>query len=145
LPDGAAGGPEEAGREPPPEIASRRGRVLLVEDHQATRTTLEQLLERRRYQVFSAGTVAEARVLAAREPIDLVISDIGLPDGNAYELMRELHDTRGLPGIALTGYGMENDIARSYAAGFAIHLTKPLRVQLLDEALARVAEDDAKL
>jgi len=74
-----------------------------------------------------------------------VISDIGLPDGNAYELMSKLRAERGLPGIALTGYGMESDIARSYAAGFVIHLTKPLRVQLLDEALAKVAKDASQL
>ncbi len=116
-----------------------RGRVLLVEDHAPTRSTLQQLLMRRRYEVVAAGTVAEARMLMEKERVDFVISDIGLPDGNAYELMEELRATQGLTGIALTGYGMESDIARSHAAGFAIHLTKPLRVQLLDEALGKIA------
>lgn len=117
-----------------------RGRVLLVEDHVPTRSTLERLLMRRRYEVVSAGTVAEARALMENERVDLVISDIGLPDGNAYDLMTELRQRFSLPGIALTGYGMDSDIARSHAAGFAIHLTKPLRVQSLDEALQRINE-----
>ncbi len=116
-----------------------RGRVLLVEDHAPTRSTLEQLLMRRHYEVVSAGTMAEARALMEHERVDFVVSDIGLPDGNAYDLMEELRQKHGLAGIALTGYGMESDIARSHAAGFVIHLTKPLRVQLLDDALAKLA------
>ena len=117
-----------------------RGRILLIEDHAPTRLTLQQLLLRRNYEVVAAGSVAEARELMTREHVDFVISDIGLPDGNAYDLMAELRTTLGLTGIALTGYGMESDIARSHAAGFVIHLTKPLRVQSLDEALAKVVE-----
>jgi PAS domain S-box-containing protein len=117
-----------------------RGRLLLIEDHAPTRLTLQQLLLRRNYEVVAAGSVAEARDLMTREHVDFVISDIGLPDGNAYDLMAELRGRLGLTGIALTGYGMESDIARSHAAGFVIHLTKPLRVQSLDEALAKLAE-----
>ncbi|HWL17630.1 MAG TPA: ATP-binding protein [Opitutus sp.] len=122
----------------PPAQQVLRGRVLLVEDHAPTRSTLQQLLMRRHYEVIAAGTIAEARYLMRTEKVDFVISDIGLPDGNAYDLMAELRASHNLSGIALTGYGMESDIARSYEAGFVIHLTKPLRVQLLDEALARV-------
>ena len=122
-----------------PESASTlRARVLLIEDHAPTRLTLQQLLLRRNYEVVAAGSVAEAREQMTRELVDFVISDIGLPDGNAYDLMADFRNRLGLTGIALTGYGMESDIARSHAAGFVIHLTKPLRVQLLDEALAKV-------
>jgi len=111
--------------------------VLLVEDHESTRTTLAHLLTRRRYQVKTAATVAEARKLAAQQKFHLVISDIGLPDGNGFDLMSELRaQDADLQGIALTGYGMEEDIARSQNAGFARHLTKPIRVQALDAALA---------
>ncbi|HYP17265.1 MAG TPA: hybrid sensor histidine kinase/response regulator, partial [Opitutus sp.] len=122
----------------PPAQQVLRGRVLLVEDHAPTRSTLQQLLMRRHYEVVAAGTMSEARELMKTEHVDFVISDIGLPDGNAYDLMEELRASHGLTGIALTGYGMESDIARSHAAGFMIHLTKPLRVQSLDEALARI-------
>jgi len=132
---------------PPPEttvlLPALRGRVLLIEDHAPTRLTLQQLLLRRRYEVVPASTVAEARAAMANERVDFVISDIGLPDGNAYDLMAELRARFGLAGIALTGYGMDSDIARSHAAGFVIHLTKPLRVQSLDEALAKLADHRA--
>jgi PAS domain S-box-containing protein len=114
-----------------------RTRILLVEDHEPTRTTLMRLLMRRRYDVVSAACVTEARAVAGQGTFDLVISDIGLPDGNGYELMMELRDRHGLKkGIALTGYGMEQDVARSQAAGFMVHLVKPVRVQALDDALA---------
>jgi PAS domain S-box-containing protein len=125
---------------PAPEISvALKGRVLLIEDHAPTRLTLQQLLLRRNYEVVAAGSVGEARELVSREHVDFVVSDIGLPDGNAYDLMAELRARLGLTGIALTGYGMESDIARSHAAGFVIHLTKPLRIQSLDEALTRLA------
>ncbi len=117
----------------------RIGRILLVEDHAATRAALEHLLVRRRYEVRSAASATEARELARAGEFDLLISDIGLPDGTGYELMAEFRDRLGLKGIALTGYGMEEDVARSRAAGFLQHLTKPVRMQALDAALEAVS------
>ena len=64
-----------------------------------------------------------------------MISDIGLPDGSGYALMSELRDEFGLKGIALTGYGMEQDVAQSQTAGFVVHLTKPVRIESLIRAL----------
>jgi PAS domain S-box-containing protein len=111
--------------------------ILLVEDHEPTRTALAHLLTRRRYEVKAAASVAEARALSQKQAFHLLISDIGLPDGNGFELMKELRTSNtDLQGIALTGYGMEEDIARSRKAGFASHLTKPVRVQSLEAALA---------
>lgn len=111
--------------------------ILLVEDHEPTRTALAQLLTRRRYEVKTAATAAEARALSKKEKFHLIISDIGLPDGNGFDLMKELRAGNAeLRGIALTGYGMEEDVARSQNAGFASHLTKPIRVQSLEAALA---------
>ncbi len=118
---------------------SRAGlRVLLVEDHESTRQALERLLRRRSYLVTCAASVAEAKACAAAGPFDLVISDVGLPDGDGMELMVHLRDRHGLPGVALTGYGMEEDIARSRAAGFGAHLTKPIRVEALEAVLAEI-------
>jgi signal transduction histidine kinase len=111
-------------------------RVLLVEDHQATAVALTHLLTRRNCTVVVAGTVAEARATAGHRDFDLLIADIGLPDGSGHELMKELQGRPGLVGIALTGYGMEEDLRRSQAAGFATHLTKPVSAQALDGALA---------
>ena len=113
-----------------------RGRVLLVEDHAATRSALAALLRRRRFNVVTAASAAEARALAERGEMRLIISDIGLPDASGYDLMKEVRDRFGLRGIALTGYGTEEDVERSREAGFEAHLTKPVTVQALDRALA---------
>lgn len=123
---------------PPPASSTEQAqrKILLVEDHKPTSITLVHLLSRRNYAVVAAGCLAEAREIAQRENFDLLISDIGLPDGNGYDLMTELHGRHGLVGIALTGYGMDEDVSRSQAAGFITHLTKPVTVQALDGALS---------
>lgn len=114
-------------------------RVLLVEDHEPTRKTLEVLLQRRQYDVATSASVREARALASEQVFDLLISDIGLPDGSGFELMQELGERTGILGIALTGYGMEEDVERSRNVGFRVHLTKPINVQSLDHALAELS------
>jgi CheY-like chemotaxis protein len=68
---------------------------------------------------------------------DLVLSDLGLPDGSGLDLMRHLRDRYGLAGIALTGYGMEEDIRRGREAGFVDHLVKPITFQKLADAIER--------
>ena len=112
------------------------GRILLVEDHEPTRAPLARLLTRRGYAVVPVASVAEAVAQAAAQPFDLVLSDIGLPDGDGFELMEILRDRYGLKGIALTGYGMQEDVVRSNQAGFMAHLTKPISVASLDRTLA---------
>jgi CheY-like chemotaxis protein len=112
--------------------------VLLVEDHEPTRAVLTRLLVRRNYRVKAAGSATEARSLAASESFQLLISDVGLPDGNGFELMREFGTRYNMRGIALTGYGTENDLEKSQAAGFAVHLIKPVHIQALEAALAKV-------
>jgi PAS domain S-box-containing protein len=109
--------------------------ILLVEDHEPTRTALAHLLRRRNFHVTVAGCVTEALQVAAGSRFDLLLSDIGLPDGTGYDLMMELSARQGIKGIALTGYGMEKDVARSNAAGFHSHLTKPIRMQSLESAI----------
>ena len=113
-------------------------RILLVEDHEPTRTTLAQLLTDRSFHVTSAASLAEARTFASVENYNVLISDIGLPDGTGYDLMIEMKRRGPVKGIALTGYGMAEDVARSKAAGFVAHLTKPIRVQSLEAALDAV-------
>jgi PAS domain S-box-containing protein len=135
TPRPAAEPPSLSQSAPPFGNGHSRGSILLVEDHAPTRNTLELLLQRRGYHVVTVGSVAEGRAAAEKEKIHLVISDIGLPDGNGFELMTELKQRYQLRGIALTGYGMESDVSRSLAAGFVVHLTKPVRVQSLNEAL----------
>ncbi|HEX2100166.1 MAG TPA: ATP-binding protein, partial [Candidatus Synoicihabitans sp.] len=115
--------------------APRPTRILLVEDHTPTRLALANLLIRRHCEVVTAGDVTSARALVQQGAFDLLISDIGLPDGNGCDLMSEFRRQYGLPGIALTGYGSAEDVTRSETAGFATHLTKPVSMQALDGAL----------
>ncbi len=76
-----------------------------------------QLLQRRGHKVDGVATIEAARARVAAGDFDLIVSDLGLPDGEGHKLMAELHDSLGLPGIALSGYGMDHDIARSRASG----------------------------
>jgi CheY-like chemotaxis protein len=112
-------------------------RLLLVEDHQATLHSLASLLIHAGYEVVTAESVVGALAAAANEKFDLVVSDLGLPDGTGIQLMEELRSRHGLKGIALSGYGMEEDIARALGAGFVAHLVKPVRVSELRNALAK--------
>lgn len=117
--------------------ADQTGRpaLLLVEDHEATRRALSGLLNRRGYRVETAGTVHEAREKAAAGQFDLVLCDIGLPDGNGYELMTELHRTLGLAGIALTGFRVNPEDPQFQAAGFVAWLNKPVAMDALEGLL----------
>jgi CheY-like chemotaxis protein len=113
----------------------KRSRILVVEDHEPTRQALVHLLKRRGYEIVSAASATAALREAAQSHFDLVLSDIGLPDSDGFALMRELRDRHGLRGVALTGYGMEEDLVRSNAAGFFAHLTKPINAKILDRTL----------
>ena len=117
------------------ESAAMGMRILLVEDHVDTAAALAELLVAMGHDVTVAVNVASALAAAARQRFDFVVSDIGLPDGTGHELMRELVRRYRLRGVAVSGYGMEEDRRRSLASGFAQHLTKPISVQQLREAL----------
>ena len=119
-------------------------RVLVVDDHVDTCTGMKMMLERRGYRVTIAHTADQAVEKTEHEEFDLVISDIGLPDRSGYELMKELSTTKNLRGIALSGFGMENDVTRARSAGFSEHLTKPINFDRLDEAIQMLlAEPEA--
>ena len=107
-------------------------RILLVEDHEDTNRSLTRLLRRRGHHVQSASTVQSALDLSKKEEFDVLISDLGLPDGSGIDLMRTLNSGRPLLGIALTGFGMEGDIRKSHDAGFKHHLVKPIDLNKLD-------------
>jgi PAS domain S-box-containing protein len=110
----------------------RKPRILLVEDHPDTLRVLVRLLRNAGYSVEGAANVREALQFAAAEPFDLIISDLGLPDGSGNDLVRELRSRhRVRSSIALSGFGMEDDVKRSLDAGFDGHLTKPVSFQKL--------------
>src|SRR6185436_16512636 len=113
-------------------------RILLVEDHAETALLLKSILESSGHSVAIAGDVNSAIAQAEGAPFDIVVSDIGLPDGTGYDLMKQLHQRYELPGIALTGYGMDEDLQLSREAGFADHIIKPVDAFQLESALYRV-------
>lgn len=118
-----------------------RARILLVEDHNDTARVLLRLLERSGYDVSHADCLAAAKQLTADSTFDLVISDVGLPDGSGLDLMKELRASHGLSGIALSGFGMDEDRAASRAAGFYEHFTKPIDPERLRNAVARLVSE----
>jgi CheY-like chemotaxis protein len=115
--------------------ASRAPHLLVVDDHHDTCIGMKMMLERRGYQVTLAHSAGQAVEKARQKEFDLIISDIGLPDRSGYELMQELRTKKNLRGIALSGFGMENDVSRARAAGFSEHLTKPINFEQLEEAI----------
>src|SRR2546421_506777 len=120
-------------REPKPIAANRR--VLLVDDHQDTCLGMKRMLERRGYQISIAHSAQQAVEKVRTQEFDLLISDIGLPDRSGYELMREVRLSKRLPGIALSGFGSEEDVNQAREAGFAEHLTKPINFERLEKTI----------
>ncbi len=112
-------------------------RILLVDDHDDTRCTLARLLARAGYDVTAVDCMSAAMDKAGEAQFDLLVSDIGLPDGTGYELMATLRQRFGLRGIAFSGFGMDQDIQKSLQAGFSYHLTKPVDFARLKEAMSK--------
>lgn len=127
--------------EPEPQQALR---VLLVEDNAYTSSAMAELLEALGHRVNVAATVNAAIALAREQTFDMLISDIGLPDGSGLDVMREWSERQpGVPGVAVTGYGMDEDVRRCLDAGFADHLTKPVNVDRLENVLRVIARQVA--
>lgn len=114
-------------------------RVLLVENHPDTLQMLTFYLEEMGYEVTSARTIAEAVGVLRSLDIDIMISDIGLPDGRGWELMEQV--PRKVFAVAMSGLGVNEDRARSRAAGFRHHLLKPFRAAELDKILLEAATE----
>ena len=125
------------------EPSAHRARILLVEDHADTARVLLRLLERCGYDTQHANRIGLAEEVASQQAFDLVISDVGLPDGSGLDLMRKLRQQHGLTGIALSGYGMDEDRAASVAAGFAEHFTTPVDSERLRAAVDRLLRSNA--
>ncbi|HEX8558414.1 MAG TPA: response regulator [Pyrinomonadaceae bacterium] len=127
-----------AGVEPEPETAAGAASVLVVDDSTETLELLQMLFRRRGYEVFGAASADEAVRLAAERRPGLVISDISMPGADGYALLSELRRLPGLetvPAIALTGHAMDEDRRRALAAGFSVHVAKPVD----PEELLRIA------
>jgi two-component system CheB/CheR fusion protein len=136
-----AAAPQPADAGPPPAVGARpagTARVLLVEDHDDTRRVMTRLLHGFGCQVTAAATVRAAIALADGQPFDLLVSDIGLPDGTGLDVMRHLRDHNRVRGIAISGFGQDDDRQRSLDAGFECHLTKPISFQALRDVVLRM-------
>lgn len=127
-----------AGGASEPPANSRTLRLLIVDDHEPTRTVLSRLLTRSGHHVSATASIQEAREAFAAELFDVVISDLGLPDGSGLDLMRELKQQRPIAGIALSGYGMEDDLRQTRDAGFFAHLVKPVNIEQLRQLLLQI-------
>jgi PAS domain S-box-containing protein len=111
-------------------------KVLLVEDNEYTSSAMAQVLEVLGHQVAVATTMAEALAFARSEVFDLLVSDIGLPDGSGLDVARAWTELQpGKPSVAITGYGMDEDIRRCREAGFLDHLTKPVNFARLESLI----------
>jgi signal transduction histidine kinase len=110
--------------------------VLLVEDHEASRTAVETLLRQRGYAVTAVGTVRDAVAAGTSTRFGILISDLGLPDGDGCDLVQTLGKHAPAVKIAVTGYGADEDLRRTSGAGFRAHLTKPVTLRKLDAVLA---------
>ena len=120
-------------------------RILFVEDHDDTARVISLLLRKAGHTVRRAAAIAAAKELAESESFDLLLSDLGLPDGSGHDLMRYLVARgRSLPAIALSGYGTAADIKESMQAGFLDHLVKPVTFATLENALARLGSSTAR-
>jgi CheY-like chemotaxis protein len=118
---------------------SESRKILLVEDHLDTVNAMARLLLLSGYEVDTATTCARAITLCDEKEFDLLISDVGLPDGSGYELMRQMLERRCTTrGIAVSGYGSEQDVEQSLRAGFSAHLVKPVEFNALRETIAKV-------
>jgi signal transduction histidine kinase/CheY-like chemotaxis protein len=117
-----------------------RRRLLLVDDHVDTCKGMKLMLERRGYDITVAHSASQAVEKTREADFDLLISDIGLPDKSGYELMSELRKSKPMPGIALSGFGMETDVDKARDAGFSEHLTKPINFDRLEQAIRRLLE-----
>jgi signal transduction histidine kinase/ActR/RegA family two-component response regulator len=125
---------------PPEAPATTRGplRILLVDDHRDTCVLMKSMLARRGYLVMTAEDVQGALALARQHEFDLLVSDVGLPDGSGLDLMRALSAEKRIPGIALTGFGRDDDVRRSKEAGFDEHMTKPVSITKLEACIRRL-------
>jgi PAS domain S-box-containing protein len=122
-----------------PAQPSRPLRILLVEDHRDTRRTLSRLLTHFGHEVLAADNVRNALEIIASGELDVLLCDIGLPDGSGYEVISQAKRKQSIKAVALTGFGTEEDIRRSKEAGFDFHLVKPIDLHELQTVLDQIA------
>lgn len=123
--------------------ADQRLAILLVEDHMDTAEVMAQLMRGLGHEVTVASSVAGALAVTQTSSFDLVVSDIGLPDGTGIDFIGAFRQRSQVPAVALTGFGTDDDVRRCLAAGFTSHLTKPVNFIQLEELIQQAAAGKA--
>jgi len=124
-----------------PSGTAGRAKLLLLEDHADTARALSRLLQNRGYRTQIAATVAAALEAVDQSEFDLLLCDLGLPDGTGMDFIEKVREQRKTPAIALTGFGMQQDVDRARQAGFNAHLTKPVSMQKLEATIWQLLRD----
>ncbi len=119
-------------------------KTLLVEDNADTSKLLAQGLEMAGCKVRVVSTVAEALDVLIAETFDVIISDVGLPDGHGIGLMHGVRAFCSTPAIALTAFSTPEDIARCLEAGFDVHLAKPSEIRVIHGEMKRLVDSHKK-
>ena len=114
-------------------------RILVIEDHSDTLQALSNLLTHFGHEISVAEDAESARRIIRSKEFDVVLADIGLPDGSGYDLIAEAKRKRPFKAVALTGFGAPDDIERGKEAGFDFHLTKPVDFHELRAVLGQIA------
>jgi PAS domain S-box-containing protein len=135
----AEGAGEAWERSAVPKHVAKPLHILLVEDHQDTRHALSRLLTHFGHQTSVAKNIQSALEMMASRKFDVVLCDIGLPDGSGHEVVVEAKRKGPIKAVAITGFGTDEDIRRSKEAGFDFHLIKPIDFEELQGVLDQVA------
>ena len=126
-------------------IENRKLRIFLVEDNQDTREVVARILEGDGHSIYAVGSVEAALRDFRLSANDVLLTDVGLPDGSGLDLIRELRQRGEAPyAIAMSGYGSSEDCAESAAAGFMHHLVKPFDFDELVRLLESIPSDSAE-
>ncbi|QYD70638.1 response regulator [Paraburkholderia edwinii] len=118
--------------------------ILMVEDHEDTAEVMAQLIRTLGHEVTVVGRVSDALAATQTASFDLIVSDVGLPDGTGIDFIRAFRERSDVPAVALTGFGTDEDIRRCIDAGFNAHLTKPVNFMQLEKAIESAANAKAE-
>ena len=117
-----------------------RKTILLIEDNADVQEFNRYLLEQQGFAVETADTLAAAREIVARLMPDAIVLDIGLPDGNGLDFLKELRKTSKVPVLILTGYGKDGDVVLGFKSGCDDYLSKPYTFEVLLARLTRMLQ-----
>jgi two-component system CheB/CheR fusion protein len=119
-------------------------RVFIVEDHDDTLKYLKLYLEQSGHRVEYARSLRQATESLPSSDCDVLISDVQLPDGSGWDLLKLAAPRRPLFAVVMSGFGMTADLKRSRAAGYRHHIVKPIDPDVLDRILEEAARERRK-